>query len=56
MLVMDQKPSEAASHYLSMSKTGASIDSYRMISMAAEDKISNNPSLSKLANHDRIVS
>lgn len=53
MLVMDQKPSEAASHYLSMSKNGASIDSYsaRMISIAAD-----NPSLSKLTNHDRIVS
>jgi len=41
-----------------MSKTGTSIDSYsaRMISIAAEDKVNNNPSLSKLTNHERIVS
>ena len=44
------------SHYISLNRAGASIDSTRVISHAAEDKINRNPSLSILANHDRIVS
>ena len=56
---IQHRPSESSimlSHYISLNRAGASIDSTRVISHAAEDKINSNPSLSILANHDRIVS